>query len=102
MKILVIQDSFVSGTPVFAGEVLGLNQTVEYPPNRLITVGKSDLSNLTLANRVVEYDAEDESHAALVEERAKANARIAAEAAAAIKNKKSKKSASAANQTEGN
>lgn len=80
MKILVIQDSFVSGVPIFAGEVLPLNQTVPLPEGN-VTVGNGELANLRLANRVVDFaDATDEQ-LALVESRDEAKA----EKVAAIK-----------------
>src|SRR4051794_23357423 len=68
MKYIVVKDTYVSGTPVFAGDTFVLNnpQRVEHGS---VTVGKPDLANLKLANRVVALADASEEEIELAEKR---------------------------------
>ena len=100
MKYIFIQDTFVSGTAVFAGETFVLNQQVAVEHGN-ITVGKPDLGQLKLGNRVVSFGEATEEHLELVEARAAyLEDKAAAAAKAPASTKKPKKSAAAANQNE--
>ena len=105
MKILVIQDTFVGGVPVFAGDQLVLNQTTVLPDGN-VTVSNGDLVNLKLANRVVDLALATDEQLDLIDAReaARETKAAAANKAAALRAAKTatrKKSASQQTEVEG-
>lgn len=78
MKFIVIQDTYVSGTPVFAGDTLVLNNRTRVEHGH-VTVGKPELANLKLANRVVSFAEADDAQVELAEKRAARLEKIFAE-----------------------
>jgi len=68
-KYIVIKDTYVSGTSIFAGDTFALNNRTRVE-HGFVTVGKPDLANLKLAGRVVPLADADEDQIELADNRA--------------------------------